>query len=65
MIKPNKNKHVYTENRVVVIRGGEAEGRVNQVKEINSMVIDGKKSFGGEHAVGFTEVAIQCRSRET
>lgn len=42
MIKPNKNKHVYTENRVVVIRGGEAEGRVNWVKEINSMVIDGK-----------------------
>lgn len=42
MIKSNKNKPVYTENRVVVIRGGDSGGRVNLVKEINSMVIDGK-----------------------
>ena len=42
MIKPNKNKHVSTENRVVVIRGGVAGGRANWVKKINSMVIDGK-----------------------
>ena len=55
-IKPNKNKHEDTENRVVVTRGeGVVSGRV---KGINCMVTDGNEIFGGEHTVEYTEVEI-------
>ena len=40
--KPNKNKHVDTENRVVVTRGKEVGKRAKWVKEIKRVVTDGK-----------------------
>ena len=46
------------ENRIVVIRGEEAVGRVDWVKGINCMVTDGSSTSGGEYAVVFTEVEI-------
>ena len=39
--KPNKNKHVDTENRVVVIRGEGTKGRAKWIKGINCMAMDG------------------------
>ena len=42
MKKPNKNKCIDTENRVVVIRGEGAEGRAKWIKGINCMVTDEK-----------------------
>ena len=44
--KPNKNKHVDTENRVVVTRGeGVGEGGAKWVKGINCMVMDENLNF--------------------
>lgn len=43
MIRMNyNNKHVDTENKVVVIRGERAWGRMKWVKGINCTVMDGK-----------------------
>ena len=62
--KPNKNKHIDIENRVVVTReegmwqGRRGEGSAKWVKEINSMVINGNYMFGGEYTVVYTEVEI-------
>ena len=41
MKKPNKNKHIVTENKVVVTIGERVEGRAKWVKGINCMVMDG------------------------
>lgn len=57
MNKPQKNKHVDIENRVVM-------GEGKKVKGVNCAVTDGSYIFGGEHMVGSTEEEIQC-ARET
>ena len=54
--KANRNKHVDTDNRVVVMRGEGAEGRAKWVKGINFMMET--EVFGCEHTVGYTEVEI-------
>ena len=53
-VKQNKNKGIDTETRVVVIRRGRA--RAKWVEGINCVVMHGNKIFGGEYAVGYTEV---------
>lgn len=40
--KPNRNKHIDTEKKVVFTRGKRAEGRMKSVKEVNCVVINGK-----------------------
>ena len=45
----------------MVTRGegvGEGWGEVKKVKGISCMVMGGNESFGGEHAIGYTEVEI-------
>lgn len=58
MNKTNENKHVNTENRIVVTRWEGVGGRAKQVKKVNSMVTDGNEISGGKHSGEYNEVEI-------
>ena len=61
--KPNKNKHVDTENRVVVTEG-KGQGRAKWLKRVNCMVMYGNQTFGGGHAIVYSEVELKCGTHE-
>ena len=63
--KPHKNTHGYTENRVVITKRKEVEGKMKWIKMIHCIVADWKYIFGDEHTVGSTEVEMQCCTHET
>ena len=54
MKKPNKNKHVDIENRVMGIRRKGVGWVLDKwIKGVNCRVIDDGNVFGGEHTVGY------------
>ena len=64
-IKQNKNKHIDTENRLVVTRGekGWGEGKTGKGGQLCG---DGwNLDICGEHIVVYTEAELKCCTHET
>lgn len=58
-VKVNQTKHTDIEIRVVVTRGAGARvGKAKWVRGVYCMVTDENHIFGGEQAVGYTEVEL-------
>lgn len=65
MNKQNKNKLIDTEIRLLVTRreGGWGIGKISE--GVTFMVMDGNKTYGGDHLVVYTDVKLRCCKPKT